>query len=122
MSKERSGFHRALKGIAITFIGLFIIVSMLPNLAVVRQEGRRAACKSNLGMIGKALTFYAGDHDGKGRNILFVDCHVEWNRAEDFPKKLKEMLTPGYKKYYTKEAIQIMENIVNGGGDDGNKE
>jgi prepilin-type N-terminal cleavage/methylation domain-containing protein/prepilin-type processing-associated H-X9-DG protein len=55
-----------------TLIELLVVIAiiaalaalMLPTLSSARDQGRRAACLSNLRQIGLALHAYAGDYDG----------------------------------------------------------
>ena len=85
-----------------TLIELLVVIAiiailasmLLPVLARAREEGRRAACKSNLGQLGKAMMMYATTWDevcprridkpvGQGANSGALGIMVSTGEVDD---------------------------------------
>ena len=52
------------------------------------------------------------NHGYKGRNVLFVDCHVEWMNEMKFRSALGKMLKEKYKKQYDQKAVEEIARVL----------
>lgn len=59
----RSGGFTLVEILVVIGVLAVLMGLILPVLARARAEGRRTACKSNLGQIAKAAQMYAGEHN-----------------------------------------------------------
>ena len=74
MTKNRPGYRKALRRrrLGFTLIEMLVVIAvigilmglLLPVIGSAREQGRRTACRSNLGQVGKALAIYATTFSG----------------------------------------------------------
>ncbi len=71
-------------------------------------SGKRA----HMGIAGWVLAFDRKEnHDGEGRNVLFIGCNVEWMREERFRRELQRTLREAAARGVTVEILGANEAV-----------
>ncbi|MFH1708085.1 MAG: hypothetical protein ABIF71_09220 [Planctomycetota bacterium] len=59
------------------------------------------------------LAFDRKGNHAKGRNVLFVDAHVEFMDEDAFLKRVAAMQQPPFRESYNEAALQVLQNVLN---------